>query len=715
MIHPSLPPASPDSPQRRRTLITLAAWASLGSGLGGLTGCGGGSAQDSADANPSGGGAGPAEGRLQAAASAAPLLSVLAGNVTGVTLSVPTAIAAGPDGTVYVVDKARHQLIAIRTDGVVQALAGLSGEPGANDGLGYSASFHYPQGVAVSPDGRLIYVADTHNHTIREVSPEGEVRTLAGVVGSIGSQDSGNGQARFRYPCGLATDAQGYLYVADSHNHCIRRISPQGTVITLAGAAGQPGSEDGGSRSARFNLPYAVAVSPSGEVYVADSGNHTIRVIDGEGLVRTLAGLAGNPGATDGAGAEARFDGPYGIQVDGEGLVYVSDRGNQCIRQIDRQGLVRTLAGNPGKEGHNDGPAASATFTHPMGLGRDSTGTLWLTELGNHGVRRLATDERVSTVITDAGEPDGLKTAARFFNPYGVALDRDGIAYVADMEHHRIRKVWPDGSTTTLAGAGFAGNNDGQGAQAAFSYPQGVAVDDSGQVYVADTSGQTIRKISPEGTVSTLAGARYAWGSTDGTGSAARFGYPTSVAVDAQGQVYVTDTSNQTIRKISPAGVVSTLAGKAGQYGHADGPGEAARFHSPYGLAVDSQGVVFVADYGNHVIRKISPEGAVSTLAGKVGVMGQANGPLADARFSYPWKLALDTDGTLYVVDAGYGFIRKISPDGVVSAVAGGTSAAGFSSGLLPGAFMNCNGLAVRNGRLVFSTVNGLAQITNLA
>ncbi len=715
MSRPALPLSDLDNPLRRRTLITLAAWTTLGAGLS--SGCGGGGSdngQNNANNPNSSGSTGDAQtasARLQAAASAVPLLSFLAGNVTGVTLTLPTAIAVANDGTAYVVDKSRHVVIAIAPDGVAQILAGYDGDAG--NGEGFGATFAYPQGVAVSSKG-VVYVADTDNHTIRRIDGPNTATTIAGSAGRPGSGESGDGQGFFQYPCGLAMDASDNLYVADCHNHTIRRIAADGRVSTLAGWAGVPGSEDGNGQAARFKLPYAVAVDTKGNVYVADSGNHTIRVIDAKGTVRTLAGLAGSPGAADGKGTVARFDGPRGIQVDADGVVYVTDRDNQAVRQITAGGVVSTWAGTPGKEGLQDGAAKDATFSLPCGLARDSKGALMLTELGHQAVRKIDAAGKVSTLISAATGQEGVGATVRFSSPHQVALDKAGVTYVADSGHHSIRKVLPDGTSSTLAGTGNYNSVDGTGASAGFSFPLGVAVDDSGTVYVADTYSHTIRKVTPAGVVSTLAGTAYTFGSTDGTGAAARFYFPTNLAVDDAGNVYVADSSNATIRKVTPAGVVTTLAGKAGAYGYLDGAGTEARFYAPAGIAVDGQGNIYVGDSGNQVIRKITPAGVVSTHAGQAGTYGYVDGPAASARFASPWRIAADSAGQVYVADAGSRTLRQISTSGVVSTLAGSTLS-GFHGGTLPGSFDNCSGLAVRDGRLVFSTREGLAQISPLS
>ena len=268
----------------------------------------------------------------------------------------------------------------------------------------------------------------------------------------------------------------------------------------------------------------------------------------------------------------------------------------------------------------------------------------------------------MSTLAGLAGNPgyaDGTGSAARFAGPSGVAVDSAGNIYVADHDTHTIRKITPSGVVSTFAGlAGNSGSADGTGNTARFYDPSGIGIDTAGNVYVADTSNHTIRKITAAGVVSTLAGLAGTTGSADGTGSAARFYEPYGVAVDSAGNVYVADYSNNTIRKISSTGVVSTLAGVAGSFGSADGTGTNARLFDPLGVAVDSAGNVYVADTFNNTIRKITPSGVVSTLAGLARTEGSADGTGNAARFSYPSGVAVDDAGNVYVSDRENNTIR---------------------------------------------------------
>jgi sugar lactone lactonase YvrE len=354
------------------------------------------------------------------------------------------------------------------------------------------STFPYPQSFSLTADNTLVIT--------------GAVTTFAGLAGSTGSNDGTGSAAQFFYPCGVASDSGGNIYVADTNNCTIRKIvASTGVVTTLAGLAGSIGTSDGTGSGARFSFPQGIACDTSGNIYVADTSNSTIRkIVASTGVVTTLAGLAGSPGFNDGTGTGAKFSNPISIVCDTSGNIFVADTSNHTIRKI---------------------VASTAVVTTLAGLAQTS------------------------------GSNDGTGTAARFYYPYGVTCDTSGNIFVADTYNYTIRKIVASTAVvTTLAGTpGISYEVDGTGSGAYFNNPVGITCDTGGNIFVTDSSGQTIRKIiTSTGVVTTLAGTGNAGGSSDGTGSAARFYYPSSIAFNAStSALYVADKNNSTIRKIT--------------------------------------------------------------------------------------------------------------------------------------------------------------------
>lgn len=323
------------------------------------------------------------------------------------------------------------------------------------------------------------------------------ITTYAGQAGFSGSNDGVGVSARFNGPTAIALDAAGNLYVADAANHVIRKITSGGVVTTLAGMAGASGSSNGRGAEARFNAPSGVAVSSVGTVYVADTYNHTIRVITPDGDVSTLAGLAGNTGAVDGIGNAARFLYPYGIAVDNSGTLFVADTFNHTIRRIQSGGSVTTHAGVAGQRGSTNGLGATARFNYPFAIAADASGSLYVADSFNHSIRRIDVASNVSLLAGSgsSGSVDGTGVMAQFTQPSGIAVDQSGNVYVADTYNSTIRRVTLAGVTSTLAGAvGVTGSLDGIGGEARFNQPFGIAVDGAGNLYISDTRNHTIRR-----------------------------------------------------------------------------------------------------------------------------------------------------------------------------------------------------------------------------
>jgi hypothetical protein len=648
-------------------------------------------------------------------------------------------------------------------------LAGYAGI-GSADGVGGTAQFDGPQGTAVDRVGN-VYVTDTYNDTVRMITPAGNVTTIAGVAGASGTNDGEGSLALFNSPAGVTVDSVGNLYVADQYNYTIRKITPTGgewVVSTISGnnnilttnsglshVGGSNrvvivgyfgGSADGTNTAAQFNLPQGIAVDGETNLYVTDTYNNTIRKITPVGtnwVVTTIAGLPGNgSGAIDGTNGNAQFYLPSGIAVDGATNLYVTDADNDTIREINPVGtnwVTTTIAGLAGftNYGSTNGIGSAARFNNPLAVAVDSATNLYVADEGNTDIRKITPMPPTSNhgflwgVSTFAGSPgrygtaDGAGTNAEFGNPYGISADNAGNLYVADAGSGLIRKTTPAAAVSTIAGSvGGAGSANGVGASARFDQPYGVAVETNGTVYVADTYNYTIRQITSLGAVSTIAGVAGSPGSSDGTNNTARFDAPFGIAVDNAGNLFVSDSGNRTIRKITPTEVVTTIAGTAGSIGTNDGVGAAARFSFPRGMAFDGASNLFVADALNYTIREITPVGAnwnVSTIAGLAGSNGSVDGVGSAARFNYPDTIAVENTSNLFVSDSydTTPTIRKLALIGtnwVVSTitVVGGNCVAVDSAGnlyIVGDSQSTIKLLTPAEPNWIVNTIGGLAQI----
>ena len=644
------------------------------------------------------------------------------------TFNRPNGVAVDAAGNVYLADSDNSIIRKISTTGEVTTLAGTAGADGYADGVGAGALFYRPYGIAVNAAGTQIFVSDTLNHVIRKmvVNPTTgavQVSSLAGFAGQTGTADGNGVAARFNQPTGLALSADGAtLYVADTGNQRIRKVATSdGQTVAVASGVG-------------LVTPLSLALSGDGTaLYLADKGAHVVRRITLNAVsgtfvsIATLAGLAGTAGGVDGTGTAARFDEPTGLAVSASGLVYVTDSNGCLIRRIDpTTAAVTTLAGAYRQTGSTNATGSAARFTIPTGLlwqpgTGGSPGRLLLADNLNSQIRALDLSTLAVTTLAGrdplrGGAEDGTGAGARFDDPRDIARDAAGNLYVTDRGNHLIRKITPSGVVSTLAGvADSIGSTDapaGPGSAARFNTPSGIAVKADGSViYVADRENHNIRKITTaDGAVTTLAGApaeveaSEKAGAVDGAGAAARFNQPSSLALDSAGNLYVADFSNHAIRKITPEGVVTTHAGALGVQGYIDANnGSQARFFNPVGICVTGAGDVFVADRENRVVRKINAAREVSTYA---------------TGLATPYDVAVDGTGRLYVLDYLRHLVYRKDSDGTpLQEMLGSLGQPGASDGIAnAGRLRNPEGLTVDGAGNVFiaDTGNDTLRYANL-
>ncbi|WP_438479087.1 immunoglobulin domain-containing protein [Oleiharenicola lentus] len=566
------------------------------------------------------------------------------GTVTTIGLTPglnPSGLAVDDSGTLYVADSGTSVIYKITSQGSI-AFAGARYDPfysgnipiGINrDGLGTDARFYQPYGLALDHSGNL-YVADSGNQTIRKITPDGNVTTLAGTPNIRGSVDGTGSTARFAGPVSIAVDASGNLFVADVST--IRRVTPGGVVTTIAGAA-ELGTVDGVGSAARFNRP-TLAIDSSNTLYISERG-HVIRKVTLDGTVTTIAGLANALGSADGTGSDARFFEPGQLTVSSSGDLFIPDSSNDTIRQLRLPSTVSTFAGVAGNTGAVDDAGTKASFDSPCGIALDASGNLIIADRENHRIRKISPNGQVTTLAPGNG---------RFLEPSGVTVDASGNVYTSDAGANIVRKITPQGTETIFAGKSrIFGSADGTGSDATFAYPLGITIAKNGTLYVSDTANKKIRMVSPQAVVTTL----------NITSAETPLKAPNGLAVDAAGNIYVADRDARVVLKITPAGVLTVVAGSPDKFDHVDGVGSAARFRGPCGVVIDSKGNLIVTD--DKTIRQITPTGVVTTIGGNPDIYGSADGAGGNAHFFSAFGLAIDNADNLYITEEMNSAIRK--------------------------------------------------------
>ena len=521
--------------------------------------------------------------------------------------------------------------------------------------------------------------------------------TIATIAGSdAASGDDGlAAEAQLTFPYGVAPDADGNFYIADTENHRIRKVDAEGIITTFAGTGEEGyGGDDGPATEAELNWPTGVAVDDAGNVYIADRNNERVRRVDPEGIITTFAGNGewGYDSDEDGGPAtSALLNWPTGLAVDADGNLYIADEYNNRIRRVDTSGIITTVAGmrrlpsEVGEEEEDDedvgdgGPATSALLNRPTGVAVDTAGNLYIADRDNHRIRKVDAEGIITTIAGMADEgfsgDGGPATNAQLNKPSGVAVDEDGYVFIADRDNNRVRQIEPDGMISTFIGA--EDGSDEPGTEGRLAAPRGVAVDADGNVYVADTGNHQVRKVDAEGMITPVAGTG---GLGDGgPATKARLLDPKGLAVDTDGTLYIADTGNNRIRKMDTDGIITTFAG-TGERGDGGDGGAATRaqLRAPYGVAVGPDGSVFITDTFNNRVRKVDTEGIITTFAG-TGEMGPFEdedaigdgGPATSARLIGPAGLAFDAEGNLYIVDPGNHRVRKVDTNGIITTFAG--------------------------------------------
>jgi len=612
-------------------------------------------------------------------------------------LKLPLAIAYDAAGNISIADSGNHRIRRVAaTTGVISTIAGSWPGFSGDGGRAVDATFNAPAGIAVDMAGN-VYIADSGNQRIRKIDPAGTITTIAGN-GNRGF--SGDGQqattATLNTPQTLLLDGSGGLLVADTLNERIRRIDlAAGTITTVAGG-GSSLVDNVPATSASLNLSRfsgvtgvvpGLAVDSAGNFYVG--ADLRVRKVDATThFMTTVAGNGTFCCPIEGAIATATpLSFPSGLLFDRAGHLLVADRGAQQVFRIDRSlGTISAIAGNGSSDFVGDGASATATtFSWPTSLAFDGSGNLLVSDLFNNRLRRVTLPGGAITTIAgaggrpDYGGDDGPAVLARFFQPDGVATDASGNIYLGDANNNRVRRIGSNGTVTTIAGNGTAGDSGdgGPGRSASINSSSvgslRVALDGQGRLYFSDPGNHRVRRIDlANGIVTAYAGTGTpGFAGDNGPAAAASLNQPIGLAADSAGNLYIADSGNSRIRRVDAAsGIITTVAGNGTFAFSGDGgAATAASLNRPYGVRAAASGEIFIADFLNGRIRRIGPDGRISTVAGSSGTPNYAgdNGPAIDAALDLPTDVAIDGHGNLFIADSRSKRVRVVYPCTTVS------------------------------------------------
>jgi len=599
----------------------------------------------------------------------------------GLFLSKIQSVSLDASGNPVFAVQFRNVVLRLNPDGTVKRLAG-TGETGASgdNAMAINAQLNAPQSVAYDSIGNL-YIADTGNNRIRKVGTDGNITTFAGG---------------FNAPTGIVVDGLNNVYVNDEGNKVVRRITPQGVVSPYAGGGTGAFQQNQPALAVAFGLPAGIALDHQANLYVTDMANHRVIKVDANTHVATNVagtGVAGKA-AENAVAATSPLNSPGGVAVDSTGNLYISDTGNFQIRVVNASGTITTLVGN-GQVGFSGdgGPAIGASLNATFALALDAQANLFLADRDNFRIRRVDATSRTITTVAGNGTAfdNGVPaTSLLLFSPSGVSFGTDGSLYICDLGSDIVRKVDATGTAFTVAGTGAQGfgGDLSLAAAAELSFPFSSTMDSSGNLFIADSGNNAIRKIDSNGVITTVAGIGGSAGYNGDTIAAtqALLNQPTAVAVDASGNIFIADLGNNRVRRVTN-GVITTVAGPSGLNGPlalafrnnnlliADAGnsrilslppnGSPSTFFTAmgnvYGVATDASGNVYFTDATNSVVQRIGSGGVATPIAGtgKAGFSGDG-GSATQAQLNTPYQVAVDAAGNVFIADYGNNRVRVV-------------------------------------------------------
>lgn len=597
------------------------------------------------------------------------------GPATSRMLNTPGGVAADGSGHLFIADTGNHRIRQVDlATGVMTTIAG-TGTPGFNgDGPATSQNLNNPFGVAVDGAG-LLFIGDTLNYRIRQVDlGTGAMTTVAGT-GTPGFNGDGPATSRhLRTASGVAVDGSGLLFIADTFNHRVRQVDlATGTMTTVAGTGTAGFDGDGTATLKRLSSPADVAVDGAEHLIISDSGTSRIRQVDlATGTMTTVAGTGTFGYNGDGPATARHLNEPIGVAANAAGQVFIADSDNFRVALVDLPtATMTTVAGTRSPTFDGDGPATERRLNLPFGVAADAAGHLFVSDMQHARVRQIDLTTGTMTTVAGTGihgfDGDGTATARRLNFPRGVAADGTGLLFIADSGNAVIRQVdLSTGAMTIVAGnAAFGPGYNGDGpATARYLYnPSGVAVDGAGQLFIADTFNHLVRQVDlATGSMTTVAGTTTQGFNGDGPATLRQLNTPAGVAVDGAGHLFIADTGNQRIRQVDLAtGTMTTVAGSGGFGLDDDGLALAHSLKNPSGVAVDGVGYLLIADTENSRVRQVDlASGIMRTVAGTGNFGFNGDGPATARDLYWPSGVAVDPTGQRFIADTYNDRIRKL-------------------------------------------------------
>lgn len=613
---------------------------------------------------------------------------------TKVSISLVDGIAVAPNGDIYIARHGHNLISRIDQKGMLADVVGTGASGHSGDGgPALKAQLRVPAGLTFDADGNL-YIADRDNHRVRKVDKKGIITTVAGNGTAGFSGDGGPAtQASLNLPSGVVVDKKGNLYIADRSNDRVRMVNTKGIIQTIAGNGHEGYHGDNmPALKATLDKPFGLALDKDNNLYIADRGNNRIRKVDRSGMISTVAGDGGYYFIGDnGPAYRASIAGPTDVAVDGKGNIYIADRNNNRIRVVNKLGMIRTLMGTGQQDYNGDSELARETNLHlPFGVALDKNGDLLVIDRSHYRIRKLILKgNRVTTVAGNGlklfGGDGGPAQGANIEFPHGIDVDSKDNVIFADKAHYRIRKITPQGIISTIVGNGIRGNiGDGGPALKASVFPTRMRLNHKDEIFFISPSGfiSLVRKVNTQGIINeyiTTSDADYQEAVlTSGSGASSKseitvISQFSDLALDKKGNLYLADRINHQIRKFSPQGKITTIAG-TGEFNYFGdgGPATQAAFRDPAAITLDEAGNLYVADAANNMIRKIDTQGIISTIAGTGKHQDSGDGgPALKASLRSIASLVFSPAGELHIVETNTHHIRKIKKDGTIVTVAG--------------------------------------------